>query len=252
MNKPYLLQKLAPVGVAAFSAISVIGIAATSAQAANLTGQLSWSNGSLIVPEGDAQDAFNNGGSFTAIFSPEEVSNALVSTATVDFDIPLDAGTLYKINSGDGASGTFTRNTIPVVDPVDPNLLEAEFILQNDLVFEFFEVGGAMNTTGVIATLEQGATIEGIFDTNDGSIQFALETGIQDEWVAQTSTDGPNRAFSSVFEFGITDAATQGTFEADAVFRESVPEPTTILGLLTIGSLGLGLKRKKQAYKTYN
>ena len=250
MNRNNLLHKLTPVGVAAFGVISITSISTPPAQAADLNGQLSWTNGSLILPEGAAQDAFNNGGSFTATFSPEVVSDALVSTATGDFDDFLDSGTLYSINSGSGAPGTFTRNTIPIPDPINPDLLEAEFTLQNDLIFEFFDVS-TDTTTGVVMTLEAGSTVEGLFDTNDGSIEFALESlpGTGDEWLGQTFTDGPNFAVSSVFEFGITALATEGTFEADAVFVEHVPEPTTILGLLTICGLGLGLKHKKQSIR---
>lgn len=59
------------------------------------------------------------------------------------------------------------------------------------------------------------------------------------------------QVIGEIFEFGQVTNSSQGVFDGEVVIDGSedatVPEPATIIGLLTISGLGLGLKHKKQS-----
>ncbi len=260
MNKLSLLQKLAPVGVAAFGAISVIGIQAVPAQAVGFTSPVSsleWDDttDSFVA---EATDVFNAGAagvgvaSFDVTFSPVFAGGvANVGIATGDFDPffdnpPPDQVPIVPPNS---AFGTFVLDTVPInppSPPADPAIvLAAGFELQDNLIFTFdTTVNGVPGP--VTATLPGGSTFLGELK-DDGAVEFELEAG---QWEFTLPDGSFATAVSSEFEFGQTFFSPGGGYQAEGdVVHDGgrIPEPATIFGLLTVGGLGLRLKRKKQA-----
>lgn len=57
--------------------------------------------------------------------------------------------------------------------------------------------------------------------------------------------DGMRNNGQNTFQFGVEQAANNGSYIA-RYRNEAVPEPSTMLGLLAVGSLGAAIKRKKQ------
>lgn len=250
MNQTNLLQKLAPVGVAAFGAISVIGIAAAPAQAAGFTqtSTLEWDNGTSDFVDDVVEifDEFGNVGaptSFDVTFSPGSLGGqAAVFFATGDFGPFFTPPPLPQFFDVSGADATFVINSTPIMVGVD---LEAEFLLDGPLTFEF-----DARDASVTATLPDETPFLAQL-LPDGSVEFELEDG-EWEFVIDPNADGEEnimgRARSSVIEFGQDALAPNGSYAAQGTAtRRAVPEPTTILSLLAVGGLGLGLKRKKQA-----
>ena len=257
MNKPHLLQKLTPLGIAAFSAITFTAIATRPTQAADFTqtSTLEWEDsGSNIFNEATAAFAAE-GLDFTATYSGSNTDGeANVGFSTGDFadfispftsDIPI-----VPLNI---ATGTWTNIGI-----LDPNGFQAraDFQLQDDIEFQFDVNGDNIFGAGdVKMVLPENTIIQGEIEQNN-AIEFELESG---EWEAMLLDPDGNiiddisgEATASVFEFGQTPAAPGLTFDAEADFDPPpapVPEPTTILGLLTISGLGLSLKGKKKLSK---
>lgn len=251
MNKLHLLQKLAPVGVVAISAIAVTGIATAPAQAATFPQgfhALGWDNGTSQFYN-DAVDSLNSGaGSFSVDYCLTDCE-ADVSIADGEFGRFFDPLEIVPLASTPTATWQY-NNAVPIAG-FD---LAAEFTLvDSPLEFEF--ISQQTDTSGqiVTATLEN-AVIEGGRRADDGALEFELISG---EW--EFTAPNPDDAFdpfegtsqSSVFEFGITSAdVSGGVYDAQGEIQHNqIPEPTTILGLLTISGLGLGLKRKKQLWK---
>ncbi|MDJ0678470.1 MAG: PEP-CTERM sorting domain-containing protein [Xenococcaceae cyanobacterium MO_167.B52] len=250
MNPTNLLQKLAPVGVAAFGALSVIGIAVAPAQASTL----GWSNGtsdffSDVNPDDDDDI-------FTVIFSPDVTAdppNDGIGAASVDnadgvFAPPFAQAPPIFLQDLVPAVGNFTR----IANLPGDGSEEFRYELVDPLVFTFDGVGSETGAGDVTATIADGTDFIGFFDT-DNSVEFALAAGqgqaitvagidfVNDEGILETFLDD-----GFEFEDGVLPAG--GEYLAEVEYTGvPVPEPTTILGLLTISGLGLGLKRKKQA-----
>ncbi len=259
MKKPYLLQKLAPVGVATFSALSVFGIQAVPAHAVGFTAPLStleWDNGTSSFVEEAAPlfidnlgDSLNNpapvGGDFSVTFSPQSLGGvAAVFIATGNFDDFFEPPELVDIIESLQSATTFEI----VSEAVDINgVLQAEFELTNDLIFPFDVSGPPADffDDDVFARLLIGdrPTFLGQLLPN-GTVEFELEKG---DWVFGIPPDPSvgTRATSSEFIFGQAALAPGGGYQAEGVV--TTPEPATILGLLAVGGLGFGLKRKKQS-----
>ena len=245
MKKTGLLKKLSPLGVATLGAISVIGITTSSAQA----GQLSWENGAT-----EFFSQVNNGGTrptgdFDIIFSDQDV--ALISTATDEFampegpfpPVPPNAPFAFTDPSLDAPAtfldmGAFGGSSIITL-----------YELQDDLVFDFgngVEVtyGAGSEFLGEFDFAPDGITIEGVeaeLEIAAAGTQVEINGDVYgfdtdpDILTGITLTfDEPAQGIASEYSAGVT------------VSSNAVPEPTTILGLLTIGGLGLALKCKKQ------
>lgn len=229
-----LLQKLAPMGVAAIGAIAATGIASAPAQA----GQLGWDDATsdfysdVINPDGtltgndfsvtfspDALAAvFSATEQFAPFFNPPEL--AFVDPITVGFDNFVDLGVVAGIQ-------------------------EFEYDLANDLVFDF--------GNGVIVTLAADSTFLGEIDAAGGTLEgVELEVvdiaGVTVQIGSDTYTLGGPKLFVTGFAFEFEDIAAIGGGEYAGLVSVAakVPEPGTILGLLAFGGLGLGLKRKKE------
>ena len=252
MNKTNLLQKFAPLGVAAFGTISVIGITTAPVHA----GQLSWTDGTSEFFE-------------DVLFDP---STTPVGTDLDDFSVTFNPGTQVSVFT---ANGEFNP-AFPSIDPSNPQFFtvnpstgdftegvylglvagvpEFEYELEDDLVFDF--------GNGVEVTYAAGSTFLGEFDlAPDGitieGVEFELEQSAEGTNVTignQEYYEPGDPNFDSDFPLtGLTltfDEPAGGTFgeySAGTTVASTVPEPTTILGLLAVSGLGLSLKRKKQS-----
>ena len=234
MNKPHLLQKLAPVGVAAIGAIAVTGISTAPAQA--FTGSLGFTDNTsdfYVDPS-----SFAVGDIFEVTFNPTGIADNNVATG--DFD---DLFTSFQPYNATTVTGSFQVTDVPGDLPG----IFYEVELLNDLSFIFPGPNDAPGTADFI--LEEGSTFDGEYsllaDGTPGGLEFEL---IQDAG-STLSLNGVSQPVDGIeFEFGDIPAPGNGEYAALAS-STSVPEPATFLGLLTISGLGLGLKRKKQLWK---
>ncbi len=253
MNKPHLLQKLAPVGIGAIGAIAVTGIATAPARAFTLNEfhALGWDDGTSNFYN-DAFDAFGTvGDQFTVTFcNPSQAPDcfATIEDAQGDYEDIFTPPSPGPGNVVDVLSPfpTATWENVAIL-PSNGFAARAEFELVNSpLVFSF-----ERNEIPTTQTLPVGSRIQGEIEL-DEALEFELEAGVNNagEWFLEIP-DQAEFADRSVFEFGITsNQVTSGVYNAEAEIRHTpVPEPATILGLLTVGGLGLGLKRKKQLWK---
>lgn len=274
MNKPNLLQKLIPVGVAAFSAISFTGITSAPAQA----GTLAWENGTSSfaglftpdVPAGtpatDPPDDLTEivvgnvtvPATFNVSFSPDSI--ALISGVDGEFlpDFVTPAPPPYAINTLTPAEGTFNFLEFEEVVGNEP-YNEFEYELDGNLVFDY--------GNGTTVTIADGAIFLGEIDvaadlTTPEGVEFELLAGdfiVNTDGDTYTVGEGTScaplthcRVIGEVFEFAEAfNSTVGGVYDGEVVVeqRTKTPEPGTILGLLAISGLGLELKRKKQLLK---
>ncbi len=234
MNKLNFLPKLAFTSLA--SAIAVFGITNTPVQALE-GGTLEWDDGTdSFIGEVDFDTL---GSTFDVLFSPNELAAVFIADGHFEPFFPgVPPGALFPLAP---ALGEFVNTDPDLEIPETEN--SAEFGLTSDLVFEF--------DNGVVATLPQlGTVIDGEL-LEDGAVEFELIDG---EWEFDLPDNPDTPEFdpksivvqSSVLEFGQTAASPGGGYIAEAT-KVTTPEPGTILGLLAVGGLGLGLKRKKQS-----
>ena len=245
MNKSHLLQKLAPLPFAAFGVIVFTGITTAPAQAFTLDSTLEWDDATSDF--WDDVNLDDVGDIFSVTFSPADLGGEAASFINTGDFAPFftDPDNLYPINNGAGATGTF-QNLGPGAIGSLPALPASESYLEltNDLVFNF--------GNGVTATLPDGSIFVGLQEP-DTSFEFDLEggaviDGVLSEWIFNIDGDTRIARFSN-FEFGDLPPEDGGNFAAEGFIEGEtrVPEPASIIGFLTIGGLGLGLKRKKQS-----
>lgn len=242
MNK-INLSKLVRAGVA--GAIATTAIMANPAQAIDDPSTLEWDNGTdSFIGEVDLSDEDNV---FDVLFSPLDAVAVFIATGHFEpfFDVPE----LVDLVPSGGVLGTFENEFIVDPDDLPPGVVaEAEYELLEDLMFTFDTDGsGDVSDGDVMATLPSGSMFLGE-EILDGAVEFELVVG---EWEFKIPAfgDTPEKtviAESSIMEFGQTVASPGGAFLAEGTVIKT-PEPGTILGLLAIGGLGLGLKRKKQS-----
>lgn len=244
MNKPHLLQKLAPVGVAAIGAIAVIGITPAQAQ---LTGGLDWGNGT--------SDFFT------------DVTPGAGDNFSVEFKSPLFTEELTEVDAATGLFDSFfgpfpdivtllpevpTGNFSYSVDQSGLGLGFFRYTLTNDIVFNFDPDDDT--ATEVSVTIGNGSTFVGTFD-DLGGVEFLDETVVGEivniDGTEFTIGGTPNNI--NGFAFAFEDIELEGNGGEyggiTSVVTHSVPEPATILGLLAFGGLSLGLKRKEKSLK---
>ncbi len=130
----------------------------------------------------------------------------------------------------------------------------AEFKIEDDITFSFLTPSAPGSP--VMLTLPEGSIFTASLDSN-GAVQVRLDSG---EWEAVLPNapggdpDISGIAISSTFTFDQSEASIIGVYSTTGNFEPpidlppvTVPEPASILGLLTIVGLGLGLKCKKQS-----
>ena len=242
MNQTDLLQKLASLGVAAFSAIPVIGIVTVPAQAATV-GVLEWDEGT--------DDFFDD--------ALDDIGVGLFDVTFINPDLEEDLGQVTFVS---GASGIFD----PIFSPLgETNLLgiptgtftatgtstplpglgtEYEYLLDNDLVWNFDP-----NENGIadaIYTMKAGSIFEVFVDDDETEVSVQLVQLEAGSWVVGEVDPETFDATQAEFDFGQIEDADFGGYEQEANATTGVPEPATILGLLTVSGLALALKRNKQ------
>lgn len=237
-SKGFFLSSTLALGVAAG-----IGIATAPAQA-QMLGALDWSDG-------------------TSNFF-DDVNPGMGDDFSVTFVSPSFPEDLTTVN---GASGLFSPFFGPFPDTVDltttpigifdyvsnPTATTFLYALRNDLVFNFdSDDDGA---TDVSVTYGAGSTFLGDFDSDNGTI---LGVGFEEDSVDGEIVDINGKTFELGADNNITgvelvfndipETTVGGGYAAQVSVEmphNDIPEPATILGLLAVGGLGLGLKRKK-------
>ena len=245
MTKPQFLTQIIP----AIAVIAGVGIAAAPAQAADFNAPLStleWDDATTdFNPEATAvfDGGAGNTETFDVTFSPESLGGvASVFIATGDFDPYFNPPEFVPVSGATGTFGLVSGGVFNPDPPADGIATAAEFELQNALTFTF-DTTASGNGSPVTATLPEGTEFLGELK-DDGAVEFELELG---EWEFTLPNGVTGTAEDSVFEFGDLVGEAGGTYGAEGeVVHAGVPEPTTILGLLAVGGLSLGLKRKKQ------
>ncbi len=255
-SKKFLFSSTLALGV-----LTGVGITAAPAQAAGFTqtSTLEWDNGTSNFRD-DAATTFDPADvddTFNVTFSPASITGeAAVFAASGDFAPYFNLGSVYTVNGGLGATETFIIDKASIITV--GSAIEAEFTLDNDLqfIFEPVDVPGASVTATLPQFQQNGDPTKFLGELiQDGSVEFELEEG---EWEFVINDPGlgadpiiEGTAASSVMEFGQDAFSTVGgNYGADGtvvVVANGVPEPASILGLLAVGGLGLGLKRKKQS-----
>ena len=271
MSQTNLLQKLAPLGVVAFGAISITGISTAPAQAIG-NGELGWQDTtSSFVQDftiNSPTDPLPNviaPGDFDVTFTPTGfLANIadLQGEFGIDFSFTTPPPRLVNVELVT-ANFVLVDGNIPPVDPPTNPYNEFEYELNGDLTFVFQGEGSDTTPNGTTVTIESGARFLGEVDvaadnvTPEG-IEFELLAGDvsvvtngQDYTIGgEPCDDGECTVIGDIFEFGQALNSSQGLYQGEVVIQGPngrVPEPATILGLLTIGGLGLSLKRKKQS-----
>lgn len=224
-------------GAAAIALIAGVGIAAAPAQA----GTLEWGDGTsdffsdfVDVDLDDLEGTLPD--DFSVIFSPDSLGGqAAVSIATVEFAPFFDVPPLELVDLVSPPTGNFEF----IEGSVDG--LTFEYELQNNVVFEF--------DNGVEVVFGAGEIFLGDLEVEGDSVvgvEFLEETIASDVTIPGIPADeliagAEELTFGSVSPDG-------GGYQGEVVVSgTTTPEPTTILGLLAVGGLGLGLKRKKQS-----
>ena len=247
MDQTNLFQKLAPLGVAAFGAISVIGIFTTSSQAFTLTDSEfrdECTAAALGDPDctiGDKTFSF-----VSASFAPRPGIVDPISGETIFdiVDVELIGGTDYIFTYDfipDFLDETFTY--VIDVDVTDPEKFFAEVDLDTTVdaflpPSETLTANFVTNTNGVADDVTLISVNGGSAAENIPNARANMPTSIR---VTNTYDRDPDNPAGQKLPGEIS--SFENSFRQDT----KVPEPASMLGLLTIGGLGLGLKRKKES-----
>ena len=235
MNQTNLLQRLAPLGVAVFGAIAATGVAIAPVQAA-VIGAAGFDAEGILDEDGNTttlEDIFN--------FADEEYSGIFSGLAPANTpESPQDNGPIFNPN---------TYRIVEVKDLVLTTVNGTDYtngfiddwkVYENDNGDQItFDLNPGFNwirsTIGNEIIYSNVGGYNGNYTADDGSINDLLITQDPNGFGAFQFSDSGTLEFAEI----------EATQDAQAV--NGVPEPTTILGLLTFGVLGLGLKGKKQS-----
>jgi hypothetical protein len=241
MNHVSLLQKLAPLGVAAIGAIAATGIATAPAQALILThpSSLGWADTTddwydEVQPgENDSFDVLFN-------FDPNTI---VITGRTGDFASDFSSGLVSMDNAPQLVGFLWQSGLGTEASP-------AIYKTQNQLLMSF---DPAPNSTGnpndateydwVVPSNSSSTRVTGFKDTND-TWQFSLCTTCGE--APYMLVDGTENRGQNTWQFSIGSQEETGGYSARFQTKPT-PEPASVLGLLTFAGLGLGLKRKQQA-----
>ena len=237
MNKIHFLQKFASIGVAAFSAIYFTGIATNPTQAATLLGEFEYDDGTSNFFEDVNPEV--NGDTFSITFSPEGEA-ATFDTSGI-FTPPLPDAPPGVILDVVPETVEFTLVNGSYTNDLNP----FEYELAEPLQLSF-------NNGDVIVEYGANERFLGVFEVeNNERVGISFEEEDVDASVTILGTQYPNDVpGTSVLEelaFSDLPGGEFGGYEGLTQVRQGVPEPATILGLLTIGGLGLGLNCKKKS-----
>lgn len=266
MNKPNLLQKATPLGIVTLGTISILGIATTPVIAGSLNFEDGTSDFLQFFAGIDLNDVAGTApDNFMVTFSPDNSQNppndnlgsVLISNANGEFVPAFNSSPPSNLAWLTPAIGNFNIAD----DPATSNVVEYT-INGSGLRFDFPAAGSPLsnpsqNVTvfidpgsvfGVEVNGDVGGFIEGIavelLETegddfvNIGGVNYPC-CQIPDG----NSLDGIALTFDQAAGDNLGDYSGSVTVSSHDV---TTPEPTTILGILTIGGLGLSLKRKKK------
>lgn len=261
MNHVSLLQKLAPLGLAAVGAIAATSIATTPAQA------FVFQDGSTLNWADTTNDFFgdvnlrNNNDTLQVIFNPTN-SNIFINDATGSF------ATAFTPSSAD----TITN------DPIIANFMYQQSAFKNELRYvlkENIEWDFGLRTLTDHFGVEQNGVLKWVVPQGT---EFSVSFGPQPEESVELALCLDTCVSVPYFEFNgetfgappnsegeVVQGVFQDTVQNTLVFQDAstpanggytgggvvvgqgTPEPASVLGLLTFAGLGLGLKRKQQA-----
>ena len=243
MNKPYLLQKLAPVGVAA----SILVTSSASAQVgpggpicyddliSNVPGTVLCEDKIFSNIDFSQATAILPNESILVIENEENVGilgdYLFIVENEVGIELPANTTAIwsYNVEIDQSLTGSEEQTFFEFLD-IDT---EVNPLTDIELVKEVTLLDG-MNP-GEVITLTSTRGNSGIVDISEF---MATELLVVDTLTAGSGTPGPSSGGVGFFLSG------------ENSFRQAtkpVPEPASILGLLTIAGLGLGLKCKKQS-----
>lgn len=248
MNQNNLFQKLSPLGVAAFAATAGSILVAPSASAVDICFE-----GPITPPPAP--------GAFGTLPNSVQCQDKLFSDIIFDpvFDVS-DETVIIQNDEVSGDLGTYLfeweapaglefgpGNSFDItydVEITDPN-----FVFQavdiDSLVDVFSDIRFDKQVTvleaklpGSVGQVINLASVRGDADFVVISDLKATKLGILDTVAFGTGTPGPNSG-----GLGEISGLENSFLQEEHI---PVPEPTTILGLFSVGGLGLALKRKKQ------
>ena len=249
-----MTKNLAYLGSLTLGMIAATGIATTSVQAAIL-GEFEYDDGTSNFFE-DVNPG--EGDTFTVTFSPGGLAESfdISGIFTVPEGGPLPPAdpanpvTLDVVN-GSILPEPFPTATFQWVQTFENGSFEYELV--NPLVFDFTNQDDPINADGFenTATVAYGAgeRFLGVFDNGGVSFEEATTEGAVVLPPLPGNTEARTFSGSRVREelsFNDLEGGNFGSYSGEVQILEAVPEPTTILGLLAFGGLGLGLKRKKE------
>ncbi|MDJ0519605.1 MAG: PEP-CTERM sorting domain-containing protein [Trichodesmium sp. MO_231.B1] len=232
MRKFLFSQKFAPLGVAALSAIAATSIATAPAQA---VGTLGFSNGAsdFFQDVNPGQDD-----TFTVIFSPDDskdpfddnLGSTAVSTANGHFSPPFTPAPPLGLVDLVPVTANFSWVSGTSTNPGDIFTYE----LVDAITFNF-------PNEDVTVTWEAGTIFEGTFNNNNGVgfVEVSENNPPTVTGILSTTVISDEISFQDILATGGAE------YEVSVATGEKIPEPTAVLGLLAVGGLGLGMKRKK-------
>ena len=179
-------------------------------------------------------------------FNSPFVKSFIVTGDTTGQKFQLEAVDGQKAKEGkiDGKFIELATNLSGIDEDGDESIFTASLGFETDLENVFASSSFLFSDLG-------GNDIDDWLSTIFGDLQGQLPTIYQPNLSLDLISD------EITFDFPIEDMLAGGLISNEttdtnaslslSIEAESVPEPSTILGLLTIGCLGLGLKRKKQS-----
>lgn len=264
MNKLYLSMNLTPLGSLALGVIAATGIAMAPAQAVTFSGELEWGDATSDFFD----DVFEGGSTFTDFqvnFNPGQLADTFDTQGNAFTPNPL---TFAAPDSPRLLNSPVTTGFFTLVG--DGSGLTANYVLAQDLVFTVednaipnglveivFQAGDEFLAakdidTNIVDPIDQIVGVD-LEETTSNAIVRVDKNGDGDfNDPEDLEFIGINGEAEEILTFGILDGAEFGEYGAETIVSkeidmDQVPEPATILGLLTVGALGLSLKRKKQS-----
>jgi hypothetical protein len=238
MIKLNLLQKLAPTGIAALSVIT--------ATAGSM----------LLAPSAQAQAVSCFSGLATELQGASvQCLDKLFDNFSIDPALPIVEELAVSIGQTAGGTFFFNVNAQPlgVQGPFDRTINYDITINQGSDVFD--TVGFDTDIDQIVGDVEAFKEV-GILDVFS-SPDFTPDVAVGDTLtlVSINGDPAPDQSILGATKISISDTIQAGVnstvFSATNVFTQeppqNVPEPSAMLGLLALGGLGLGLKRKKQS-----
>ncbi len=254
MNKPYLSHKLAFLGTLALGTITATGMATTSAQAAVL-GEFNFSSNltSNFFEDVNPGEPYE----FSVTFSPERSASSINTTGLftpprgpLPLATRLNPSRLSVGKTRDNQPSNVATATFEWMQTFDDGSFEYKLVDNDPLRLTFFESSSPEGFVEEFVTVayRPGDTFLGRFLNGDVIFeQRNVNPGVlisDPSSIDVRSFSGPS--VRDEFRFGVSVGTSNGSYFGEVQILSTVPEPAAIIGVLTIGALGFGLKRKKQ------